>query len=564
MKCLHRIIVCGVLCGVITAGCSKPAEEKTNATEQSPSPEASVRPGGTQTSQAADADPEVSARLDKIYSLSTSGKPGDETVDALIVHLDDSSPMVRAHAARALGLLGESAKAAVSQLTKLVQDPDEKVRRQAIEALVAIQPGTLAPLTVELMKDPDPGVRMRILHAATDAGASAVPSMIEALQDKESEYWACLVLREIGPKAASAVPALTRKLQHDDEQVQRAALLALAAIGEGAKPAVPQIVKLLDDESLRTAATFALGSIDDIPPDAEATIKSHAESDDPFHATVSLWALARLHPEDTELRREATTQLVARLKDEDPFVRAAASRALIALPPAPEITLAALEKGLKGADATTVHHALDSLAALGEPAVPRLIEALKHKALQGQVAYILGQIGPAAAPATDELVKLMHNKDFNLSSEAVHALANIGPGAKAAVPELIKELEIQDSPLRFSVAFALGKIGPDAVAAEPALLNTTKDADPSLSVLGGWAILQIDGATEETAAKVLPVLIAGLDAPLPQTRRTAAEALETLGPLAAGATERLKQLQKEDEDEKTRSAAAKALQAISF
>ena len=37
---------------------------------------------------------------------------------------------------------------------------------------------------------------------------------------------------------------------------------------------------------------------------------------------------------------------------------------------------------------------------LGPPAVPRLIDALKHEKVRAQVAYILGQIGPDAAPAT--------------------------------------------------------------------------------------------------------------------------------------------------------------------
>ncbi len=64
-------------------------------------------------------------------------------------------------------------------------------------------------------------------------------------------------------------------------------------------------------------------------------------------STTSLWALARVHPEDKSLRREATEQLIERLKDQDPFVRVAAARALAALPPAPEITGPLWEKALQ-------------------------------------------------------------------------------------------------------------------------------------------------------------------------------------------------------------------------
>ena len=128
---------------------------------------------------------------------------------------------------------------------------------------------------------------------------------------------------------------------------------------------MPQIAAALSDEHAGTAATYALGRIGQIPADAEATIRANAKSDDKMLSTTSLWALARVHPEDKELRREATEQLIERLKDKDAFVRVAAARALAALPPAPEITVPIWEKALQDADETTVRHALDALAALG-------------------------------------------------------------------------------------------------------------------------------------------------------------------------------------------------------
>ena len=186
-------------------------------------------------------------------------------------------------------------------------------------------------------------------------------------------------------------------------------------------------------------------------------------------STVSLWALARVHPEDKELRREAGERLVERLKDQDAFVRVEAAQALAALPPAPEIMAPIWEKVFQDADETTVVHALDALAALGPAAVPRLIDALKYEKVRGQVAYILGKIGPAAAPATDALAKLVADKDDRVAHEAILALANIGPGAKAAVPALTEALQQNDNPNAHAIVYALGKIGPDAAAAEPVL-----------------------------------------------------------------------------------------------
>ena len=80
------------------------------------------------------------------------------------------------------------------------------------------------------------------------------------------------------------------------------------------------------------------------------------------------------------------------------------------------------------------------MATLGPAAVPRLVDALKHEKLRGQVAYILGQMGPAAAPAVPALAKLIADKDERVALEATLALAKIGPGAKDAVPVLTEAL----------------------------------------------------------------------------------------------------------------------------
>ena len=57
---------------------------------------------------------------------------------------------------------------------------------------------------------------------------------------------------------------------------------------------------------------------------------------------------------------------------------------------------------------------LDALAGLGAPAVPRMIEALKYKKFRLNVVYALGRMGPAAAPATSELAKLVGDENSRL------------------------------------------------------------------------------------------------------------------------------------------------------
>jgi HEAT repeat protein len=276
--------------------------------------------------------------------------------------------------------------------------------------------------------------------------------------------------------------------------------------------------------------------------------------------TTSLWALARVHPDDAALRREAGEQLIARLKDQDAFVRAAAARALAALPPAPEIMAPLWEKAFQDADEMTVLHALDALVATGPQAVPRLINALKHEKIRVHVIRILGKMGPAAAPAAESLANLVADKNERVSEEAAMALGGIGPGAKAAVPALIEALQQGDSPNAHAIVYALGKIGPDAAAAEPVLDDLLKRSS-NLSLVNAWALTRICPPSEQLAAKTVPLLVAGLADSFPPVRHGAAEALGNLGPAAKPALPAL-QAALNDKDEGVRSAAAKAIAAI--
>jgi HEAT repeat protein len=513
--------------------------------------------GGLKSSDAA-------VRLQTIDKLGALGPKAAEAVTPLTEVFKDRSPKVRAHALWALGSIGAAAKPAVPAMAELLKDPDAHVRGQVVKAVMAIRPGpqVTVPLCVKLLDDPDAAVRARVLQAIADAGEKAVPGLIEALKNEKAAYWACVLLREIGPAAKDAVPALAEKIKDPRPQIRREAVLALGAMNEAAAAAVPQIAAALTDAHSRTAATFVLGQLGQIPADAEATVRANAKAADPLLATVSLWALARVHPEDKTLHRQTGEQLVARLKDKDAFVRVAAARGLAALPPAPEIMGPIWEKAMQGADETTVQHALDAFAQLGGAAVPRLVEALKHEKMRPQLIYILGQIGPAAAPATDALAKLINDKNPRVADEAILALGKIGAAAKSAVPALLKTLQ---SPTeleanRASIAFALGKIGPDAAEAQPALDAALKNSDRSLALMAAWALNQIQPGGE-IAAKTVPVLIEGLALPVPECRQLAAEALGRLGAAAKAAATALEQAT-HDEDRDVRNAAAAALTAV--
>ncbi len=128
----------------------------------------------------------------------------------LFYALSHPEPAVRRKSCWALQILGSSdgfPDNAITQISKLVSDTDERVRRQAVRSL-----GTLA-LNVKM--------------------AVAVPDLIVALkcEDKEVRMTAADVLEKIGLEAASALASLRLMTDDPDVDVSQAARKAFLSLG---------------------------------------------------------------------------------------------------------------------------------------------------------------------------------------------------------------------------------------------------------------------------------------------------------------------------------------------
>lgn len=506
---------------------------------------------------------DTASQIEALVALEAKGPEGAEAVPALARLLKSESVDVRAHAAETLGAIGAAAKPAAKGLAGLAAgDKEPVVRREAIEALASIRPGpkVMLPILADLLKDPDPTIRARVLSAVAERGAAAKDLLLAALQNKETAYWACLVVSELGPKLPEAVPTLTALLDSEDDAVQREAALALAAIGEAAASAAPKLETMIDDPLDSIASIYALASIGKISPEAKSKLDVKAEKGQPFEKTVSAWALARLHPGDERFVRRAVTLLVASFQSDDPQVRRAAAKGLESLDGKPEIVRPIMLEALKNADEKTLVAMLDAMATLGPEIVPRLVSALEIEAARPYVCYILGQLGPDAAPAVDGLIKVLQDKNPDTRHEAIMALAEIGPAAKSAVPALAAALK-SDEKDRFAAAYALGRIGPDAVDAEPLLLALLGGDDQTLALISAWALAHIHPECPTCCEKAVPVLIAGLGDDEARFRKEAAEGLRCFGKGAERAGEALKKALN-DPDADVRKAVAEALKSL--
>lgn len=454
----------------------------------------------TETSRAAapqQVSQEEQRSIDAILAVQGKGQPSAEEMQRLTAELKNPSPLVRTHAAQALGHLGAAAKSAVPALVPLVADPDPRVRRAASRAVLTIRPGPAVtlPLVKKLLADADPTVRMTILHTLADLGKPALPGLIAALQDDEAAKYACLVLAEIGPDAADAIPALAERLKIEQRpEVRQQIVMALGAIGSAA--AVPTLSAELTDrrETTRVAAAFGLGRIGPAAKTADAELTKAMTHDDPVLRAVSAWARVKINPADQAAKDQAVTILTESLISKNPLARTAAFRALADLRPGPDRVLPALAKHLQSKDKAVVAEALQALAALGEPAVPALIKALQLPEHRPLAASILAQIGPPAKAAVPGLIEVVANDASPVAKrEALLALGCIGEGAAAAAPAATAALADRHEKVMLAACFALSKFGPAAKPAIPALKKLASDKDDLVRQEATKALSAIEG-----------------------------------------------------------------------
>ena len=190
---------------------------------------------------------------------------------------------------------------AIPLLVELLDNEWDKIRRDAVDALIDLAPHTssIQPALRKALRHEDAVVAGDAARALGALGKSAGPS-VDALattlshEDGYVRIYAAEALASIGPGAVKATTALAAALDDPLPGVRWAACEALASIGPAAQAAVPQLIAALDDEFLyvRIFAAGALGSIG--PKAAPAREALKAAASDPILRTEAEWALDRI------------------------------------------------------------------------------------------------------------------------------------------------------------------------------------------------------------------------------------------------------------------------------
>ena len=224
------------------------------------------------------ASPDKEERREAVQRLGAMARP--ESSRAAAAALADSSPVVRATAARAVLSLGPNDAAAF--LIPALGDRDEFVRREAAYALGATRSRTaVAALVGALAGDKQAAVRGA---AAVALGQIADPAAAPALSETLGRRIA----------ASGIFNRLTRRKREEDEFVRRAAAAALGQIKS--REGVPALIAVLSNEragdDVRREAAGALGLIGDRA--AGPALRAALAARDPHLSRIAYEALRKI------------------------------------------------------------------------------------------------------------------------------------------------------------------------------------------------------------------------------------------------------------------------------
>jgi HEAT repeat protein len=192
----------------------------------------------------------------------------------LLTELQSEDVEVRRAAVRELGTLKPSQPEVQAALQKSIADPDREVRRLSCFALGEIGTADTGVLAAAL-KDAEMSVRLAAAYALlkidsghTDATVILAGAMLAG------DGGVIVGVTKDGPRAAWAIPTLTRLLTDRRPGIRRLAAEGLGRIGSAAQIALPELRQALQDrdDRVREAATQAIKLIQnaDVPSTAQS------------------------------------------------------------------------------------------------------------------------------------------------------------------------------------------------------------------------------------------------------------------------------------------------------
>lgn len=400
-------------------------------------------------------------------------------IPQLIDALQSGNTQERRNAARALSELGTEAAEALPALIPALEDGDEQVWFHAVTAIARVGPQALP----------------------------AVPALLENLTESGRKganpkwYRSAFALGSIGP---AALPKLRPALKNPDFRIRSGASKAIGWFGEKAAPAIPELVKLLNDENgnVRLHAAETLGKI------GTPAIPELRKCLQGTNRQLQLSALSAVQTMGVKAR-PLYEILIPIAAVPAPELQIQALRSLRHIQPEPEFYAPVLWPLAFHANAEIRREAAESVLALpAELSVPRLAKMLNNADVSAQrwAADILGRIGSAAAAAAPELIQRIEQNNSPETAEIFKtALASMGIAAADALfqhitkigsgrinsdhwtvrslvqagilglAKLVDALHHENAAVRLAALYGIQKLGVDGRAALPKVERVLND-----------------------------------------------------------------------------------------
>lgn len=423
-------------------------------------------------------------------------------------------------------------EAALQALRIAIQDEDVLIRRAAVGISSMLwqvdprRPG-ISDIMVGALSDPDDLVRRDAAYELGKIGetAIAVPVLIEALGNTSPELRisAARGLREVGRESEAAMQALIGSLDDPDAGVRRQAAASLRLVGMGNEVAVRALMSAMADPN----AEVRIGAISSLHTHGEAAaiaipaLSSALADPDGSVRRRAVDALGSLK----ELAGPAAPQLVERLLDQsEPFqTRQAAATSLsyigLRVGHHQDLVIEGLIRALDDPEArvrNNVAYALGEFGPAASAAVPRLTEMLASDPAQryrGMAGYALGRIGVTNAQVLSELTEAFWSEEINVAWGATNGLIGLGPDAvAAAMPTLVEIIETGSEVQRVGVLRGLrefGAVSPEALAAVSRIAEDSSRLEESRADAIRTIITMVESAsnTEQVRTDALWALI---------------------------------------------------------
>ncbi len=284
------------------------------------------------------AAPVLAKRLDDpqygplaLQSLGMLGVAGKSAAPQVVAKLAQPGKLDLRELCLTLAFLQPDPQVAGPALQKIAQDAKSPARPAALYALGRIGDRSAERLITNTIEDADPNVQIAAAWALlqldpknADYVKVALPKVAQALErpDPRVRREAAGTLRQLGAAAASAAPKLVERLRtEDDASVRLACILAVAEMGEGARPAVPAIAALLSDPApvARRGALYSLGRLGAVATAALPQVKAAALNGHSAEQTIAIWAALRISQNQAELERMLPI-LLQRIPQESPEI----------------------------------------------------------------------------------------------------------------------------------------------------------------------------------------------------------------------------------------------------